>query len=275
MVIMFLRCGLTVEDALNIYTDGSSFQSPRVGGIGIRFIKVDSLGNEQITDYYPPGYKNATNNQMELQACIVALKEVIKNDMDNGISRVVIFTDSLYVVDNISNAKYKWPKYKWFLDSGQPVLNAEQWIELVKLIKKIGKRVEFKWVEGHSKDVHNKAVDKIAKQSAKSPLNKPISVVKVRRKKTTESVNLGSVVMCGQRVSIRIVTSEYLPVQKLNKYKYEVIAKASKYYRCVDIIYSEIMLRAGHSYYVKVNNNKLNPRIEKLFKEIVKKSPAS
>jgi ribonuclease HI len=178
-------------------------------------------------------------------------------------------------VDNISNAKYKWPKNKWFLDSGQPVLNAEQWIELVRLIKKIGKRVEFKWVEGHSKDAHNKAVDKIAKQSAKGPLNKPISVVKVRRKKTSESVDLGSVGIQGQRISIRVITSEYLPVQKLNKYKYEVVAKASKYYGRVDIIYSEIMLQAGHSYYVKVNNNKLNPRIEKLFKEMVKKSPSS
>ncbi len=271
MVIIITRCGLTVEDALNIYTDGSSFQSPRVGGIGIRFIKIDSYGNEQTIDFYPPGYKNATNNQMELQACIVALKEVIKNDLSCGVSRIVIYTDSLYVVENIPKAKFKWPNNKWFLDSGQPVLNAESWIELVKLIKKIRKRVEFQWIKGHSKDAHNRAVDKIARQSAKVPINKAISVVKVRRKLTKESVNLGSVRMNSQRLSIRVITSEYLRIQKINKYKYEVIAKASKYNKCVDVIYSELDLKAGHSYYVKLNSDISNPRIEKVFKEIVKK----
>jgi ribonuclease HI len=66
---------MTIEDALNIYTDGSSFSRPRVGGIGIRFITTNELGDEVIEDVELPGYKGATNNQMELYAGVAALKE--------------------------------------------------------------------------------------------------------------------------------------------------------------------------------------------------------
>lgn len=146
--------------------------------------------------------------------------------------------------------------------TGTPVLNAELWKELVRQIKKVLPRwVEITWIKGHSKNKHNKAVDKLAKKSAKNAFNEPLSIVDVRRKSTTRSVNIGSVEMRGQRLAIRIVTSEYLKVQKIHKYKYEVLSKRSKYYGNVDLIYSEHLLRAGHHYEVSVNTNTSNPRI--------------
>lgn len=36
------------ENALKIYTDGSCFPSPRVGGVGYLFVTVDDDGNEVI-----------------------------------------------------------------------------------------------------------------------------------------------------------------------------------------------------------------------------------
>lgn len=65
---------MIIEDALNVYTDGSSYSGPRTGGIGIRFITIDEHGNEKILDIEEPGFNGATNNQMELYACIQALK---------------------------------------------------------------------------------------------------------------------------------------------------------------------------------------------------------
>lgn len=65
---------MVYENALNIYTDGSSYSRPRRGGIGIRYITIDEFGNEEIDDHAPPGYKEATNNEMELMACIKALE---------------------------------------------------------------------------------------------------------------------------------------------------------------------------------------------------------
>ncbi len=61
------------ETALNIYTDGSCLPSPRRGGLGYVFITVDDSGHEVIHTESPPGWRYATNNQMELQAVIEAL----------------------------------------------------------------------------------------------------------------------------------------------------------------------------------------------------------
>jgi ribonuclease HI len=61
------------ENALNIYTDGSCYPSPRLGGVGYLFATVDEHGRPAIHEECPPGWKAATNNQMELQACIEAV----------------------------------------------------------------------------------------------------------------------------------------------------------------------------------------------------------
>ena len=136
--------------------------------------------------------------------------------------------------------------------------------------------IEIKGVKGHSKSKYNKAADKLARQSALGAFKAPLTHVNVRRKKTDRSVEVGSVQMNGQRITIRIITSEYLPLQRLWKYKYEVISKRSKYRGNVDFIFSKQLsrdrisqiLRDAHTYYVRVNSDTRNPRIEKVFREI-------
>lgn len=257
------------ENALNVFTDGSSLRSPRRGGIGIRFIRVDSTGFEEHQDAHSAGYKGATNNQMELKACIVALQEAMRLRLVDGVAKVVFHTDSLYVADNIGRAMFEWPKTRWQLRSGRPVLNADLWKELTSLMKKLGKRVEFRWVKGHAKNIHNRAADRLARQSASLPTNKPLSVVHVRRKLTEESVDVGSVPMNGQRMTIRIITTEHLSVQDIWKSKYEVVSPRSRFRGLVDIIFSEDLLAAGHTYFVQVNHETDNPRIAKILREIV------
>ena len=260
-----------IEGALNIYTDGSSYSKPRVGGVGIRYIYIGKNGVEIIEDLEVPGYKSATNNQMELNACVIALKEALRKFELTNFTKIFIYTDSRYISDNYKTAIFQWSKSKWLRQSGCPVLNAELWKELLKVIKKTGRFVEIKWVKGHKKDKHNKAVDKLAKKSAKSPLDRSLTITHVRRKLTTQSVNLESVEMCGQRISVRVITSEYLKVQKINKYKYEVISKGSRFYQNVDIIFSDKLLKAGHSYIVTFNKNCKNPRILNVIREILSK----
>jgi len=263
--------GMADNNLLEIYTDGCSLQSPRRGGIGVRYVSIDSSGDEFIQDIYSPGYINATNNQMELQACIIALKEAIRLQLTYGITTIVIYTDSLYVVDNYKKAMFEWHKSKWLLRSGKPVLNADRWKELIKYFRKFGGRIEIKWIRGHSKNIHNRAVDRMARKSANIAINSPLSIVEVRKKYSSKSVDIGSVGMFGQRIQIRIITSEYLKVQKLYKYKYEVISKTNKYYGNVDIIFSSIRLEVGHSYFIVVNSDTSNPRIAKVFNEIIRK----
>ena len=221
-------------NALHIHTDGSSLSSPRRGGIGIRFVFPDYMNKEE-QDFAPEGYVGATNNQMELEACIVALQQVPKFSELQKISRIIIHTDSSYVVDNYRTAVYFWSQNKWHTRTGAPVQNSGLWKDLLKKVNKVRKRVDFEWIKGHSKNKHNKAVDKLAKKSAKTATKRLPGFVNVRRKLSDKSVEYGSVKMLGQKISIRIITSKYLTSpHKIWRYKYEVISEKSRFYKKVD-----------------------------------------
>lgn len=265
------------ETAINIFTDGSSYSHPRRGGVGIVYVTVGADGHEVTEEYCPAGYSSATNNQMEIQACVEALEYLSKGycpiDVD-GFRKAVIFSDSMYVVDNVYNARFVWPRQRWTTVGGAPVANAQLWKRLIKSVDHSGLRVEFKWVKGHKASAGNKAADRLAKRSAKGHLQKPLSQVSVRRKQTSKSIEVGSVVPKGQRLTIRIISTEYLSVQRCWKYRYEVISKGSEFHGNVDFIYSDraISLRDGHSYFVVLNDVAGNPRIRRMIREIAKKT---
>ena len=255
------------QNTLIIYADGSSYSKPRRGGVGVRLIYLEDVENEVINDFEFSGYKGVTNNQMELQACIEGLKESHKLKSLQRINRIIIKSDSSYVVSNINNAKYYWPP-QWCNKFGKPIENVNQWKTLLKLIRNLKKRVDFEWVKGHSKDEHNKAVDKMAKGSAQKPYNEPIVYEDVRRKKSHKSVEIGSVEMRGQKIAIRIISSKRLREQNVWKFRYEVVSKGSKYYNNIDFIYYENVLRTHHTYLVTFNKNQNYPKISKLIGEI-------
>ena len=260
------------ENALNVYTDGSQYSNPRRGGYAIKIIYSDSLGNEfPESIFINRSYLGATNNQMELLACVSALEEIKKSIHYDKAKKIIIYSDSLYVCNNYKTAMFTWQVKKWMTREGNPVLNAELWKKLIKLICKSNKHIEIKWIKGHSKNVHNREVDKLAKKGAKSSIRaKPISIVNVRRKNSDENTVIGSVEMKGQKIKIRIITDEYLKTQKLYKYRYEVTSIKSEYFRKVDIIYSNNLLSAGHEYIVTFNKNTKKPRINRLIRECEK-----
>jgi ribonuclease HI len=208
---------IPAEDALTAFTDGASLPGPRRGGIGIHFVHSDSIGNETAFDLDESGYAAGTNNRMELQAVITALKAIqngrVPANMLDGIKKIDICTDSMYVVSNLNSAIYDWPDNDWTPRSGAPVLNADLWKELVRQYKKLKQttRVELKWGKGHStSNPHNKAADTLAKQSARRATRSLGPPVVVRRKKSPKVTQQGSVEMRGQRMTIRIVTVEFL-----------------------------------------------------------------
>ena len=260
---------MSIENALNIYTDGSSFQHPRKGGIGILYIYVDSLGIEYKKEFPVLGYKGATNNQMELYACILALQNIPEFEEDQKYKKIYIFTDSQYVVKNYSNAMFVWPKTKWLKSGGAPVLNAELWKNLIRTVHKTQKMIEIEKVKGHSNDINNKRVDKLAKASAKQAYNEPVSIHKIRRKISKQKTSVGSIIMKGQRVQIRVIDSEYLKAQKTYRYRYEVISKKSEYYGMVDFLCSNGNINPGHSYSIRFNEDQNNPGIKRVFNEIL------
>ena len=267
----------TEEGVLNIYTDGSSYSNPRKGGVGFRFVYIDDSGNDTVISSSSQGYSGATNNQMELQAAILALEDCLSKRPSIDVSkfkRIEIYTDSMYVKDNYRKAIYTWPKTGWTLSSGAPVQNAEQWKKLASLILKMYRekhlQVTINWVKGHKSSTHNKAVDRLAKNSAKNATKQKLAISDVRRKVSKKTTELGSVVPSGQILTIRIIEDRLLKLQKRFWYRYEVMSKRSAYYQNVDVATSIISLQAGHTYFVKLNADTKNPMIDKVFKELGK-----
>jgi len=76
---------------------------------------------------------------MELLACITGLQHAADYERIHEFERVVIFTDSLYVKQNVPYAKYQWSKQKWLNRDGRPIENATLWKDLVRAIKKTPK----------------------------------------------------------------------------------------------------------------------------------------
>ncbi|MGH2607289.1 MAG: ribonuclease HI, partial [Anaerolineales bacterium] len=104
---------MVVEGALNIYVDGSSRRN-RHGGVGFLFVLVDQSGNETVVEPPPvPGYTGVTNSEMELKACILALKEARERSWPAFVQKIVIHTDSTYVERNVGYALSVWPKQQW------------------------------------------------------------------------------------------------------------------------------------------------------------------
>lgn len=262
--------GIPDEDALNIYTDGSSYPNKqRAAGVGIRFVWMNESGNEETEDYAPVGWQKATVDEMEIKACTAALKEARRlfKDMSRFMG-VVIFSDSLYVTGNFVKAMNVWPKRAWRGANDVPVENIELWKRLRKEVNACPIRVKVEWVKGHKSNVHNRAADKLAKKSASMPFNKPLSISETTRKWSDRKTKRGCVPVAGQEIKIRIISREYKKHAKVYEYRYEVIDPADKSYRDVDFVRCGQGLSRNKCFLVRLNSDQNNPCIEELIKEL-------
>lgn len=273
---------LTETRTLLIYSDGSIAPN-NIGGVGIRIISIDSNGDEIINDSYFAGYRNANSGQMEIIACTTALEEAVLLQLTLSIKNVILLTDSKYVSENYKNAMFEWGSNQWRRRTGRPLPDAHLWKDLVKQITKYNKDhvyVEIKWIKGHEKDEHNKAVDEMAKRASRLPLEKfpkgiPISAFVPRKIVPSPRMEIGSVKMKGQKISIKILACDLLKPQNIWRYQYQVVSSKSPFYGCVDQIFSKISFDINKSYFVKINSAIANPTIEKVYREIKKQSSLS
>ena len=137
-----------------IYTDGACSGNPGPGGWGAVILDQDDK-QKSISG----SEKNTTNNRMELLAAIMSLKKIKTN------SEVVIFTDSIYVKNGITEWMKNWKKNGWKNSSKKPVKNKDLWVKLDKLCK--ANSVSWKWVKGHSTNEFNNLADVLATKAIK------------------------------------------------------------------------------------------------------------
>jgi ribonuclease HI len=268
------------EHAITIYTDGSSFPGPRRGGMGIIYVVINDSGDVVTEDYQPPGYERATNNSMELQAPIEALTYLMKGRTSIETAKyrkVIIRTDSRYVADYHKTARFTWSKNQWRNSNGRPIDNATQWKNLLKIIDRSGKWVEFEWVKGHKTSEFNKAADRLARKSALGVVKSPMTVAGVRRKRSNLPTERGNVPMLGQELAIHIIGEEFYRLQKVWKYRYEVISDNGLCEGAPDFAYSDagLLFRSSHSYRVQMGTDQEYPQIVALIEEIPNPMPPS
>lgn len=124
------------------YTDGAYSSTRNQGGIGIVFIR-----NSKKIAEYSKGFKNTTNNRMEIKATLLALHS-FKKPVDS----ITIYTDSMYV---IGCASLGWQRKK----------NVALWQIFDKELNRVSKlcpSIKFQHVKGHSDNEWNNYVDKLA-----------------------------------------------------------------------------------------------------------------
>lgn len=266
---MKLLDGIPFEDSLNIYTDGSSYPGKqRAAGVGVRLVWIDETGAEKTHDYAPTGWQSATIDEMEIEACTVGLTEALQLFPDlSRFRKAFIFTDSLYVKDNFARAMNIWPQQGWKGSRGVRVENVDLWKRLRKTVESFPLRVDVKWVKGHKTSAHNRMADKLAKQSAGMPFNKPLSVSQTARKWSDQKTDRGCVPMQGQQIKIRIISTEFKSREDY-EYRYEVIDPNDPSFKCVDFVRFGQPISRHKCLLVQLNADREIPRIEQVIEEL-------
>ena len=145
-----------MDKTLYVYTDGGvrgNGKENNIGGWGIFKVYGDKT-----KDLYG-GKRNTTNNEMELQACIEALK-AIKNKK----IKTIVVTDSRYVEQGITNWIFGWISNGWKTSSKEPVKNKELWSKLY-VLKIEFQDISFELVKGHAEDEGNNMADELANKA--------------------------------------------------------------------------------------------------------------
>jgi len=127
-----------MADEAIAYVDGSCLGNPGPGGWAVVFDHVE--GTREWSAAHPSA---TTNNQMELEAALSALREA----RHLGLRGLVIVTDSQYVQRGAEEWCPRWEAAGWRTRAGRPVKNLELWKALREGVQLID--VRWRWTRGH------------------------------------------------------------------------------------------------------------------------------
>ncbi|WP_277500752.1 ribonuclease H [Nocardioides sp. ChNu-99] len=136
--------------AVEVFTDGACAGNPGPGGWAWALDE---------TTHASGGERASTNQRMEIRA---ALEAVLANP-----GPLVVVSDSTYVVHCFRDRWWAgWLERGWINSARKPVANRDLWEPLVAEVSGRGD-VAFRWVKGHSGDVMNDFVDRLAVVASK------------------------------------------------------------------------------------------------------------
>lgn len=138
---------------VKIYTDGSSLGNPGPGGWGAILVWGET------TKEISQGYRETTNNRMEIRGVLHALEYLTRPCV------VHIFSDSKYVVDAISKGwLVNWQRNGWRTANKKEVKNRDLWEQMIRELQR--HKVHFHWIKAHAGHPENERCDELAKKSA-------------------------------------------------------------------------------------------------------------
>ncbi len=136
---------------MTIYTDGACRGNPGPGGWAAIL-----LWNGR-TKELRGGTPATTNNRMELQAAIEALRALREP------CRIELFTDSTYLRHGVTRWLREWKAKGWTTRKREPVKNEDLWKELDRV--QADHAIEWRWVRGHAGHALNERCDQLAREA--------------------------------------------------------------------------------------------------------------
>lgn len=136
----------------SLYTDGACVPNPGKGAYAYVLLNADKEVCRKSS--FVPG--PTSNNEMELTAVLNGLEEALRNGAEN----IEVFSDSLYVVNGMSEWIYAWLATEPDLSSRK---NGDVWLKLHQARNKFRTCV-FHWVKGHDGNSWNEICDTLCEQ---------------------------------------------------------------------------------------------------------------
>ncbi|MFH0980897.1 MAG: ribonuclease HI [Planctomycetota bacterium] len=147
-----MNAGKKSEYEVTLYADGACSGNPGPGGWAYVLTHPATQTIKKMAD----GVEATTNNRMELTAVIEGLKALKRR------SRVLVVSDSQYVVNGMREWVPNWIKHGWRRGprASQPVKNVDLWKTLVDLCGR--HEVSFEFTPGHAGHPANEECDRMA-----------------------------------------------------------------------------------------------------------------
>lgn len=135
---------------VTIYTDGACQGNPGPGGWGAL------LRSGKHEKAISGGERDTTNNRMELQAALEALRALKES------CQVTLYTDSEYLKRGITEWLPNWKRRNWRRKGGK-LANVDLWMKLDEEMAR--HEVTWRWVRGHAGNPRNERVDRLARRA--------------------------------------------------------------------------------------------------------------
>jgi ribonuclease HI len=231
---------------------------------------------EDISDY--KSYNQATNQDMELKAAIDWLNILYENDLTDTFKKIVVVSDSSYVIDYRNVALFHRSKNWWKSRYWVPLVHKEQRKDFFKINQNFRKKwisVTWKWVKWHKENYFNKQADHsavqwtISKNKIERWQRRWVRMPFLKKIKFDENIDIN------WEKWILIHITNYVNLWKWwKKYNCEIVSLNHEFFRYITYILTNQNISSQYIYKVDFandNSHKIKQIINQYTKKEIKK----